>query len=355
MKIISLMSGTSLDGIDIAYCNFEKTQENNFNFKLIYSKTYKYNPEIVNQLKNAINYSSFEYLKFDNELGVLYGEIINHFIDEFYIDKNSVDLIASHGHTIHHQPNNLVTSQIGHGTAIAIKTGIKVVNDFRIKDVLLGGQGAPLVPIGDKILFSNFADGFLNIGGISNISFEKNNKIVAFDICPGNLPSNHYVSERALTYDKNGEIASRGKVNLALMEELNTLNFYQQNFPKSLGIEWLNSCFYPAIDKRNLNLEDKLATINEHISLQISIITKENNIKKLLITGGGAYNNDLISRIKRNCSSEIIIPEKNIIEFKEAIIFGLLGALYKEKTINSLSSVTGSKRDSIGGILHTPF
>jgi len=355
MKIISLMSGTSLDGVDIAYCNFIKSGDTQYEFDLINAKTYKYTPEIIEQLKDAIHYNSFDYLKFDKQLGFIYGEIINQFVKEFNIDKKEVNLIASHGHTIHHQPEKFVTSQIGHGTAIAISTGIKVINDFRIKDVLLGGQGAPLVPVGDKILFSSYADGFLNIGGISNISFEKNNIVYAFDICPGNLPSNHYVAERNLIYDKNGEIASKGKVNENVKDELNQLNFYKQNYPKSLGIEWLISDFYPILDSKNLRLEDKLATINEHIAQQISLIIRKNNINKLLITGGGAYNNDLISRIKRNSDSEIIIPDKKIIEFKEAIIFGLLGALYEEKNMNSLSSVTGSKRDSIGGILHTPF
>jgi anhydro-N-acetylmuramic acid kinase len=349
------MSGTSLDGVDVAFCNFIKSSDTHFEFDLIHANTYKYKPEIIEQLKSAIHYNSFDYLKFDKELGFIYGEIINLFVKEFNIDKKDVNLIASHGHTIHHQPEKFVTSQIGHGTAIAISTGIKVINDFRIKDVLLGGQGAPLVPIGDKILFSNYAEGFLNIGGISNISFEKNNTIHAFDICPGNLPSNHYVSERNLNYDKNGEIASKGKVNKNVKDELNKLNFYKQNYPKSLGIEWLISDFYPILDSKNLRLEDKLATINEHIAQQISLLITRNNINKLLITGGGAYNNDLISRIKRNSDSEIIIPDKKIIEFKEAIIFGLLGALYEEKSMNCLSSVTGSKRDSIGGILHTPF
>lgn len=354
MKIISLMSGTSLDGVDIAYCNFENSEFNTWDFKLEYAKTYKYDTETLQKLKDVINYNSFDYLAFDKQLGFLYGDVINQFIKEFEIDKNKISLIASHGHTVHHQPHKYVTSQIGHGSAIAIKTGIQVVNDFRIKDVLLGGQGAPLVPIGDNLLFSSLADGFLNIGGISNISFNQENKIVAFDICPGNLPSNHYVKERNLSFDRNGDIASKGNVKQELLSNLNKLEFYNQSFPKSLGIEWLNEYFYPIVDEEIISLEDKLATINEHISKQIAQITKTNYIKKLLITGGGAYNSDLINRIQKNANSEIIIPSKEIIEFKEAIIFGLLGALYFTKQINTLASVTGSSRDSIGGILHLP-
>jgi anhydro-N-acetylmuramic acid kinase len=355
MKIISLMSGTSLDGVDLAYCNFENLESNNWDFKLEFAKTYKYDTETFKKLNEVIHYNSFDYLEFDNQLGLLYGDLINQFIEEFEIEKNEISLIASHGHTVHHQPQKMVTSQIGHGTAIAIKTGIRVVNDFRIKDVLLGGQGAPLVPIGDSLLFSNLAEGFLNIGGFSNISFKKENKIFAFDICPGNLPSNHYVKEKNISFDKNGEIASKGIVNEELLLKLNKLNFYAQSFPKSLGIEWLNQYFYPIIDEEIITLEDKLATINEHISHQISKITTTNNIHKLLITGGGAYNGDLIDRIQKNSNSEIIIPSPEIIEFKEAIIFGLLGALYIEKQVNTLASVTGSNRDSIGGILHLPY
>jgi len=354
MKIISLMSGTSLDGVDIACCEFIKHNNGNFDFKLISAKTYRYQSEIIEKLKNAMHFNSFEYLKFDNELGFLYGDFINAFIQEFKIDKKSIKLIASHGHTIHHQPEKSVTSQIGHGTAIALQTKIKVINDFRVKDVFLGGQGAPLVPIGDEYLFSNLADGFLNIGGISNISFKKNNNIIAFDICPGNLPSNHYVRERNLIFDENGVIASKGKVNEELKNELNLIQFYHSSYPKSLGIEWLEDSFYPIIDTKKLSLEDKLATINEHIAEQINFIISQNNINRLLITGGGAYNTNLISRIKQKSKAQIIIPERNIIEFKEAVIFGLLGALYEDKQTNILSSVTGAKRDSIGGILHTP-
>lgn len=354
MKIIGLMSGTSLDGVDLAYCNFEKSETNSWDFKLIHAKTYKYKEEILQKLKEVINYNSFDYLAFDKQLGFLYGDLINQFIEEFKIEREEIKLIASHGHTVHHQPHKFVTSQIGHGTAIAVKTGIKVVNDFRIKDVLLGGQGAPLVPIGDSLLFSSLADGFLNIGGISNISFKKEDKMIAFDICPGNLPSNHYVSERNLTYDKNGEIAHKGNVNEHLLTSLNLLDFYTQSYPKSLGIEWLNDSFYPNVDKQTISLEDKLATINEHIAQQIAKVIANNNINKLLITGGGAYNSDLITRIKRNTTIDIIIPSSEIIEFKEAIIFGLLGALYLINNRNTLSSVTGSARDSIGGILHLP-
>lgn len=348
------MSGTSLDGIDIAFCEFLKDKNKNWKFNLIHAKTYKYQDEIITKLKNAINYNSVEYLKFDGELGFYFGNVINTFIDEFSIDKNSIQAISSHGHTIHHQPEQLLTSQIGHGSAIAIITNLPVINDFRIKDVFLGGQGAPLVPIGDQLLFSSFAEAFLNIGGISNISLKINDTVVAFDICPGNLPSNHYVAERNLQYDKNGVIASSGKIHSELLNELNSLEFYTQIFPKSLGIEWLINTVYPLIDRYLLTLEDKLATINEHIAKQLSFVLKSYNIQKLLITGGGAYNTDLIERIKNNSDCEILIPNNEIIEFKEAIIFGLLGALYISKETNTLASVTGAKTNSIGGILHLP-
>jgi anhydro-N-acetylmuramic acid kinase len=354
MKIISLMSGTSLDGIDIAFCDFLKDQNKNWKFYLIHAKTYKYQDEIITKLKNAINYNSVEYLKFDAELGFYFGNVINTFINEFSIDKNSIQAISSHGHTIHHQPEQLLTSQIGHGSAIAIITNLPVINNFRIKDVFLGGQGAPLVPIGDQLLFSSLAQAFLNIGGITNISLKVNETTVAFDICPGNLPSNHYVAERNLHYDKNGAIASSGKIHSELLNELNSLEFYNQTYPKSLGIEWLINSLYPVVDRYLLKLEDKLATINEHIANQISYVLKSNNIKKLLITGGGAYNTDLIERIKNNSNCEILIPNNEIIEFKEAIIFGLLGALYLLKEKNTLATVTGANRNSIGGVLHLP-
>jgi anhydro-N-acetylmuramic acid kinase len=347
------MSGTSLDGIDIV-CTEYIWEENTWRFEILYCKTYKYSKEVTETLKLATQLPAIELIQLDKQLGKLFGECVLQFIEEFLINKQNIHAIASHGHTIFHQPEKGFTYQIGCGTKIALTTNIPVINDFRTKDVLLGGQGAPLVPIGDFQLFSSIADGFLNIGGISNISYLQEQKIHAYDICPGNLPLNLLINTIGKPYDHQGEIAASGKVNIPLLDALNSLDFYTQNPPKSLGIEWINEQFSPVMKRFEDTLANKLATICAHIGMQIGKITTQQKIKKLLITGGGAHNSHLITCIKANFKGEIIIPNNQIIEFKEAIIFGFLGALYLEKQANCLQDVTGAIRNSCSGVLHLP-
>lgn len=351
--IIGIMSGTSLDGIDIT-CTEYIWEENTWSFELLFCKTYNYSEEDSATLKIATQLSAAELIQLDKKLGKLFGESVLLFLEEFSINKKNIDTIASHGHTIFHQPEKGFTYQIGCGTNIALTTNIPVINDFRTKDVLLGGQGAPLVPVGDFLLFSSIADGFLNIGGISNISYLQEQKIHAYDICPGNLPLNLLINTIGKPYDHQGEIAASGKVNIPLLETLNSLDFYTQNPPKSLGIEWINEQFSPVIERFEDSMANKLATICAHIGMQIGNITTQQKIKKLLITGGGAHNSHLITCIKANFKGEIIIPNNQIIEFKEAIIFGFLGALYLEKQANCLQDVTGAIRNSCSGVLHLP-
>ena len=258
------------------------------------------------------------------------------------------DIIASHGHTIFHEPHKKVMYQIGDGAAIAAETGIPTVSDFRRLDIMLGGQGAPLVPIGDRMLFSDY-DYCLNIGGFSNISFEKEGQRVAFDISPVNYVFNRFTRQIGLEYDKDGEIARSGEICSPLLEELNALEFYHTEGPKSLGREWVEELIFPMIDKYGLSLADRLRTFCEHAAYQVSRVTSSG--KRLLITGGGAFNKFLVERISALTGCEIVIPDPIIIEYKEALIFALLGALYMADQPSCLSSVTGASRDNIGGML----
>jgi anhydro-N-acetylmuramic acid kinase len=219
IEIIGLMSGTSLDGLDIAHVKFNFKNEQ-IDFELKNSETVPYSTSILNQLQNYSALSVPEMLTLDKEIGSFYADKVNDFIDRFNIDKSNIDAIASHGQTIFHQPENGFTYQIGCGTSLAFKTGIDVINDFRTLDVIAGGQGAPLVPIGDFNLFGAEANAFLNIGGFTNISFKKKDEIIAFDICSGNLPMNEAVKSIGLTYDKDGEIARKGTINFRSIEEL---------------------------------------------------------------------------------------------------------------------------------------
>lgn len=341
------MSGTSLDGLDLAYTEFTYNQR--WSFKLIHSKSIAYSNAWRTKLNDAMQMSGLELALLDIELAEYFANCINEFRKEYAIEH--VDFISSHGHTIFHQPAKKLSLQIGAGQIISSQTALEVVCDFRKQDVAMGGQGAPLVPIGDRYLFSEY-DFCLNIGGIANLSFEKNNQRMAYDSCAANMVLNHYAQLLNLNYDDDGKLAASGNLNTSLLNKLNTLEYFQQNYPKSLGKEWVYDCVIPLIDAFDISIEDKLHTFCEHTAMQIS---KDVNaeIKKerssLLITGGGAYHQHLISRIQHFCKAEITIPNKEIIEFKEAIIFAFLGVLYKRGENNCLASVTGATKDHCSG------
>lgn len=352
-NIIGLMSGTSLDGLDIALVRLICQENNTWTYELVQAETFSYQPELIEKLSISTQLTAIQLFKLDKELGKNIGEFVNIFIQKHKIEKNTIDYIASHGHTVYHQPENGFTVQIGCGTTIAAISGIKVINDFRTKDVIHGGQGAPLVPIGDFELFNSEAESFLNIGGISNISFKKNGKIVAFDCSPGNLPLNKLAQNKGLNYDKDGILAKSGEINFFLLDLLNNLPYYSENGPKSLGTEWLESEFYPLV-KFDRDIENNLRTIIEHEAIQISNILNKNELKSVFVTGGGALNNFLIERIAHYFEGEIILPERKIIEFKEAIVFAFLGALYAENIPNCIKDVTGADQNVCGGVLHLP-
>lgn len=351
-NLIGLMSGTSMDGLDIVQVQFNFEENDGWYFKLENSFTAKYNDQLLSKLKISKQLSAIELLILDKELGFFFSTEVNKFIKVNNIDKTKIDAIASHGHTIFHQPEKGFTHQIGCGETIAYQTGLKVINDFRQKDVVAGGQGAPLVPIGDKLLFSTKADAFLNIGGFTNICYP-GQKTKAYDICPGNLPLNYFAEKLGFTFDFNGELAREGVINHSILEELNSIKFYKDPGPKSLGTEWLENDFMFKL-KQDLDNKDALKTIVEHIAIQINSDLNKNKINSVYITGGGARNNFLIERIKYHFKGKIIIPAEDIIDYKEALIFGFLGALFLNNQPNSLASVTGAKKDTIGGVLHIP-
>jgi anhydro-N-acetylmuramic acid kinase len=346
-KIIGVMSGTSLDGIDLAHINFS-IKDGKWNYQILESETISYSQNWLNKLKVAVSFSKEELIELNEDYTELLGNIIKSFIDKHQI-KN-IDAVCSHGHTILHQPQNGLTLQIGNLPKIAAIIQEKIVCDFRVQDVKLGGQGAPLVPIGDRILFCEY-DYCLNLGGFSNISFEENNKRIAFDISPVNTVLNFYAHKLGLDYDDKGKIAQSGKINVALLNKLNTLDYYKKSFPKSLGFEFVKEIVLPLIEKHSISIEDKMHSFTEHIALQTSLALP-NKHGKLLITGGGAYNDFLIERMQFHLPKiEIIIPDNKTLEFKEALIFGLLGVLKLRNEINVLSSVTGAEMDHSSGMI----
>lgn len=349
-NVIGVMSGTSLDGIDLARIHFGK-KDGKWNFKLRECETIPYDENWVNTLKAAIDFKPSEIEKLNVDYTLLLGNIIAGFIQKHKIEN--LDAVSSHGHTILHQPQNGFTLQIGNLPQIANSINQIVVCDFRVQDVKLGGQGAPLVPIGDRILFSEY-DYCLNLGGFSNVSFEGNGKRIAFDISPVNTVLNFYANQLGLDFDDEGKISKSGKVNSELLGELNALEFYNKTFPKSLGFEFVKEVVLPLMENYPISTEDKMHTFTEHVAVQIALALK---IKtgKLLITGGGAYNTFLIEKIQSHLPEiTIVIPDKKVLEYKEALIFALLGVLKLRDEINVLSSVTGAKNDHSAGNIFCP-
>lgn len=348
MKIyhcIGLMSGTSMDGLDICYAQFLYP---NIQFRILKTDTLPYSNDLKSQLKNAIHLSGEELTNLDINYGFILGKSVNDFMEKYEI--KDIDFVASHGHTVFHNPKDRYTLQIGNGLAIAAETGLKTVYDFRTQDVILGGQGAPLVPMGDEILFSDY-DACLNLGGFSNISFKRMEKRIAFDICPVNIVLNKLAEKLGMPFDKDGNIAKSEKINEELLKTLNNLDYYNQPPPKSLGIEWCIENIFPLFEKMNAPTEELISTFTQHSAQQIAEVLNKNSIKNVLITGGGVYNSHLIEIIKSLTETEIILPEENLIEFKEALLFGLLGLLRIENQVNVLKSVTGASKDHSSGIV----
>ncbi|MEO9534381.1 MAG: anhydro-N-acetylmuramic acid kinase [Crocinitomicaceae bacterium] len=352
-RFIGLMSGTSLDGLDLCCVDF-LSQKNELIYDIVATRAVPYDAGFKKELKEAINFQELQVSRLSVDFAKFMANQVNVFIQDNHLE-DSVDYIASHGHTVFHQPQKGITIQVGDGQVLADLTKISVVNDFRVGDVKLGGQGAPLVPIGDRLLFHEY-ESCLNLGGISNLSFEKNGERIAFDIGPANIPLNYLMMDEAgKDYDENGQLAKSGQVIQAMLRDLNRLSYYNDPIPKSLGIEWMRSDLFPIIQKyQSESLADRLATIVEHEAIQIAEVLNKNELRNVLITGGGVFNSYLLERIALYSNASIEVPEKQVVEFKEALIFALLGYLRVFNQINVLSSVTGATKDSCAGIIHTP-
>ena len=345
-SVIGLMSGTSLDGLDVAWCFFLK-KDDRWLFEIKKAFTVEYPKELKTALSEAHYFSGNDLAKLNIDLGRYYGKVVNEFIIRNEIEF--FDFVASHGHTIFHQPQQGYTVQIGCPITLAAVARTMVIADFRTLDVALGGQGAPLVPIGDKLLFANYA-ACLNLGGFANVSMDIEGKRVAWDICPVNFVMNYYALQKRMPYDENGELARKGKINFPLLEKLESLPFYDDPYPKSLGREWVEEYVFPLIDSFGLSIEEVLATVVEHVALRIAFDLKEIS-GNVLVTGGGTFNSFLLDRMKELCNCCFVDSQPGIIDFKEALIFAFLGVLKARGEINVLSSVTGASRDSCSGVV----
>lgn len=358
-RVLGVMSGTSMDGVDLACC--ELTSENGtWSYRIIKGETIPYDEKWRVRLSQLRKQTAIVYVKTHTFYGHYLGGLCADFLQRNGLE---VDFISSHGHTVFHQPEAGYTAQVGDGSAIHAVTGLPVISDFRLVDVALYGQGAPLVPIGDKLLFPEY-DFCLNLGGFANLSTESEGKRVAFDVAPCNIVLNRIARNLGKEYDEDGKIAASGAINYELLKELDALPFYQDFKPKSIGREWINASFWPIVrgfDGSKVPQENIMKTLVDHISGQIADAVEhyapsDISRKRILVTGGGAYNQTLIEHIRSQNDAQVEVPEdKLLIEYKEALIFALLGVLRLRQENNALASVTGAKRDSVGGAMWGDF
>ncbi len=350
------MSGSSLDGLDIVFAELSESA-GKWEYETRHAETKEFPGELKTQLQSAGQLSALEYLRLHSSFGHYIGHQVKLFIEANNL-QHQVQVISSHGHTVFHEPNNRMTAQLGDGAAIAAVTGINVVSDLRAMDLALGGQGAPIVPLGEKLFFGDYKL-LLNLGGIANISAANDTDYIAFDVCPANRVLNMLAEEAGKTYDKDGLLASKGFVRDEVLFKMNQQPYYTRPFPKSLANDFGVDTIYPLLKQANLSTSDALRTMVEHICIQLTRSTgrllntfKETRPTKMLVTGGGAHNEFLMQRLQSALSVmgiKLELPSKAVIDYKEALIMALLGVLRWREENTVMHSVTGAQRSSIGG------
>ncbi len=348
-RVVGLMSGTSLDGVDLVFTeiNFKDKVE----FTILASETISYSEGWREKLSTAIHLEATALNELDHEYTSFLAHLISTFIDKHKIDL--LDAICSHGHTVKHKPRQGITLQIGNLPELSKLLGIPVICDFRVQDVELGGQGAPLVPIGDRLLFKDYKF-CINLGGFANISLENGSERIAFDICPLNTVCNYFMQKLGREYDEDGKIARSGTLNVELLSSLNDLSYYKKKPPKSLGIEWVNSHIIPMLESSQVEIPSILHTFCVHAAEQIAASLDNDPGSTVLLTGGGAYNGFFVEQLRSKSACDFVLPPADIIDFKEALIFALLGVLRLRDEVNVLSSVTGAKMDHSSGRIYEP-
>lgn len=355
-KVIGMMSGSSMDGVDLALCHITNNN-GTYSYTIEQTQTVDYNETWRVRLSQLRKADAMAYAKTDVFYGHYVGQLINQFVEENQLE---VDLVASHGHTVFHYPEQMITRQVGDGASLSAICNLPVVSDFRSMDVAKGGQGAPLVAIGDELLFNEY-DFCLNLGGFANISGKIGEHRVSFDISPANIILNRTARDLNLDYDHNGEIAAKGAINYALLDNLNKIDYYKKPFPKSLNRDWINSELWQIVkDGEKLSPEDKMKTFVDHIAVQISqsidyLCQKNTSNKKVLVTGGGAFNTTLMDHIRTHSDATFIVPDEKLVKYKESLIFALMGVLRIENKANIYKTFTGAKSNSIGGSLNGDF
>jgi anhydro-N-acetylmuramic acid kinase len=343
-EVVGVMSGSSLDGLDLAWCQL-RLDRGRWTCNIREAHTVPYDAAFRARLVAAMDGSALELARLHRDLGRMIGMACRELVG-----SASVDLIASHGHTLFHKPEEGLTTQLGCGAHIAALSGITTVCDFRTTDVALGGQGAPLVPLGERLLFPEHK-AFLNIGGICNIALHGVDRVLGYDVCIGNQALNELAGEAGMAYDAGGSLARTGSVVPALVAALNALPFHRQPPPRSLGREWFSAAVRPLITDAGIPLADRLASVVEHIAQQVGLALKETS-GPVLVTGGGAHNTYLLERLRTLAGMAIEVPNARTVDYKEAVVFALLGVLRIRGEATALAGVTGASKDGVGGAVY---
>jgi anhydro-N-acetylmuramic acid kinase len=356
-KAIGLMSGSSLDGLDVVFAHFTETA-GKWTYEVVVADCYPYTDQWRERLRGATALSARDYCLLDADYGHFLGQMVNRFSEEKNVALQA-DLIASHGHTTFHEPALRMTAQLGDGAALAAETGMAVISDLRAMDVALGGEGAPIVPVGESLLFPEYSL-FLNLGGIANISCHREASIGAFDVSMANAVLNALASKLGRPYDDNGEWARGGQLNEELLLRLNALPYYQRPWPKSLANDFAPRSVLPLLEASGLSVQGQLRTYTEHLSRQVAAATGKLlgegpvAFPRMLVTGGGAFNGFLVERLAHHLAPlgiEVVVPGENVVMFKEALIMAMLGILRWRERATTLTATTGARRPSIGGAL----
>ncbi|MFM2360127.1 MAG: hypothetical protein RLY16_2120 [Bacteroidota bacterium] len=355
-QAIGLMSGSSMDGVDITFATYTETG-GKWQYELLIAETFPYSAQWEQDLANAVDLNARNYQLLHTRYGRFLGDLINQFIAKYQL-AHQVHVIASHGHTTFHEPNLYTTCQLGDGASIAAITQLPVVSDLRAMDVAVKGQGAPIVPMGERLLFAQYPM-LLNLGGIANISIHQNENVLAFDIAAANQVFNHFANLMGFPFDDGGKLAASGQVHEPLLQALDRLEFYSKAAPKSLANSFSKQTVIPLMETFQLSAVDQLATYIEHLSKIISSTVQtyadaDLTQQPLLVTGGGALNTFLINKLKQTLETsaiQLVVPDDNTVLFKEALIMGLLGILRWREEVTALKTVTGAERNTIGGAL----
>lgn len=361
MYVVGIMSGSSLDGLDIALCRFEQDDlSGKLSFDLVDTAAIPFDENMMSRLGVGATMDVRSLKKLEVDLSRYIAESVNQFLEA---GAHTADYISCHGHTIWHVPEDGYTVQIGQGAIISELTGTPCICDLRSNDMAVGGQGAPVAPIVEQILFPEF-DFYINLGGIANVSFHSDQEVISWDSVPCNQILNHYASQKGLPYDDGGSLAESGKVDKGLKEAWMSLPYFGRSYPKSMDNTWVKNHFLAGASSFDVSIEDALATMVDVCVSQIQGDIKDHvgdtggqHLRKCLITGGGAHNTYLVSQLSEVLTHddiEVIKPKDEIVDYKEAILMALMGFLRIEGISNTISSVTGARTNTIGGAVYVP-